>query len=239
MSDRARTTKWVLFCVYLSVGIILGVVAIFVSGPGGIGDPRLGVIAGVSAVLSFAATRFKKALGIPIVVLVLAAIVLVGLFLQGIRAFTGQTTIAAVRIVSAGNGSMRLELFPRDGEPVFLTMDGEYFAPIVKVVIFDDLLVFLGAKTWYRFEGMTSFGLVKDDSGYRFRQGSTDFYFHHPQGISEELWKLFEANEKRIPGVRTAQVEMDLKRPEAPVREFATYNIIVRNDGGVEIVPGS
>ncbi len=237
--ERARTAKWVLFCVYLSIGIILGVAAIFVSGPGGIGDPRLGVIAGVAAALSFAATRFKKALGIPVIVLVVALAVILGLFLQSIRAFTGQTTIAAVRIISAGSGSMRLELLPRDGEPVLLNMEGDYFAPIVKVIIFDDLLVFLGARTWYRFEGMTSFKLVKDDTGYRFRQGSTDFYFHHPQGISEELWKLFEANEKRIPGVKTTQVEMDLKRPETQVREFATYDIIVRNNGGVEIVPRS
>jgi hypothetical protein len=236
---RSRTAKWTLFCVLLSIGVVFGVVAVFVSGPGGIGDPRLGMIAGVAAVLSFAAMRFKKALGIPIAVMVLAAAVLLGLFLQSIRAFTGQTTIAAVRIMSVGTDSMRLEVLPRDSEPVLLTMEGQYFAPIVKVIIFDDLLVFLGAKTWYRFEGMTSFKLVKDDAGYRFRQGSTDFYFHHPQGVSEELWKLFEANEKRIPGVQTAQVEMDLKRPEAQAREFAAYDIIVRNNGGVEIVPRS
>ncbi len=237
--ERARTVKWVLFCVFLSIGIMLAVAAIFVAGPGGIADPRLGAVAGAMAILSFLATRFGKSMGIPILVLVIAAAVLLGLFLQSIRAFTGETTIAAVRVLSAGNGSMRLELLPRDGEPVLLTMEGEYFAPIVKVVIFDDLLVFLRAKTWYRFEGMTSFKLVKDDSGYRFRQGSTDFYFPHPRGISEDLWKLFEENEKRIPGVKTAQVEMDLKKPDSTVREFATYDIRVRNNGGVEVVPRS
>jgi hypothetical protein len=237
--ERARTAKWAMFCIYLSLGIILGVVAVFVSGPGGIADPRLGVIAAVMAALAFCATRFKKALGIPIVVLVVACVVLVGLFLQSIKAFTGETTIAAVRVISADNATMRLELIPRDSEPVLLTMEGDYFAPIVKVVIFNDLLVFLGAKTWYRFEGMTSFKLVKEDGGYRFRQGSTDFYFHHPPGITEDLWRLFEANEKRIPGVKTVQVEMDLKKPDTQVREFATYNIVVRNNGGVEVTPRS
>jgi len=238
-AERARTRKWVLFCVYLSVGIILGLVAVFVAGPVGIRDPRLGALAGVCAAVSFAATRFKKALGIPILALIAAAVVLTGLFLQSIRAFTGETTIAVVRVISADNDSMRLELLPRDGEPVLLSMEGEYFAPIVKVIIFDDLLVFLGAKTWYRFEGMTSFKLVKDDSGYRFRQGSTDFSFHRPIGISETLWRFFEANERWIPGVKTAQVEMDLKRPQAQAREFGAYNIVVRNNGGVEVVPRS
>jgi hypothetical protein len=128
---------------------------------------------------------------------------------------------------------------PKEGQPVLLSMEGQYFAPIVKVVIFDDLLVFLGAKTWYRFEGMTSFKLVKEGDSYRFRQGSTDFYFPRPAGISETLWSLFEKNEDRIPGVKTVQVEMDLKRADAQAREFATYAIVVRNNGGVEIVPRS
>ncbi|HVP19832.1 MAG TPA: hypothetical protein VMU36_12645 [Spirochaetia bacterium] len=237
--ERERTRKWILFCVYLSLGIGLGAVAVFVAGSAGIADPRLGVIAAVAAVLSFCATRFKKAMGIPILVLVIACAVLLGFFLQSIRAFTGETTIAEVRVISADGDSMRLELIPSDAEPVLLTMEGEYFAPIVKVVIFDDLLVFLGAKTWYRFEGMTSFKLVKDDAGFRFRQGSTDFYFRRPAGISEDLWRLFEANEKRIPGVKTAQVDMNLKKPQVQAREFAAYDIIVRNNGGVEIVPRS
>jgi len=237
--ERARTVKWILFCLFLSVGITLAVVAIFVSGPRGIADTKLGLVAGVAAGVSFFATRFKKAVGIPILALALACVALVGLFLQSIRAFTGETTIAAIRTLGAGNGSLQLELIPRDGEPVLLNMEGDYFAPIVKVVIFDDLLVFLGAKTWYRFEGMTSFKLVKQDNEYRFRQGSTDFYFRHPPGLSEDLWRLFEANEKRIPGVKTVQVEMDLKKPDVQIREFATYDVVVRNNGGVEIVPRS
>jgi nitrate reductase NapE component len=237
--ERANTVKWILFCIFLSVGIILAMIAVFVSGPVGIVDWRLRLIAGVAAALSFCATRFKKALGIPILVLLLACMACIGLFLQSIHAFTGETTIATVRIISANDESMRLELIPRDGEPVLLNLEGDYFAPIVKVVIFDDLLVFLGAKTWYRFDGVTSFKLVKEDGEYRFRQGSTDFYFHQPPGISEVLWRLFEANEKRIPGIRTVQVEMDLKKPNTQVREFATYDVVVRNNGGVEIVPRS
>lgn len=237
--DRARTRKWIVFCVSLSLGIGLGATAVFVAGPGGITDPRLGVIAGVATAVGFAATRFKKAMGLPILVLLIACGTLVCLFLQSVRAFTGETIIAEVKVISADGGAMRLELVPREGEPVLLTMEGEYFAPIVRVVIFDDLLVFLGAKTWYRFEGMTSFKLVKDDTGFRFRQGSTDYYFRRPAGISEELWRLFETNEKWIPGVKTAQVEMDLKKPQTQAREFAAYDIIVRNNGGVEVVPRS
>jgi hypothetical protein len=107
-------------------------------------------------------------------------------------------------------------------------MKGTSFSPIVKVVIFSDLLVFLGAHTWYRFEGMTSFD-------QNLRQQDTDFRFARPLGISERLWKLFEENETRIPGVKTAQIELIVKR----AKEFAVYGIMVQNDGGVQIVQKS
>ncbi len=237
--SRARARKWTLFCIYLSIGILLALAAVFTADSGGAPDQRLLVIGGAAAAVFFVALRFRKAVGIPVLVLLAVAGVTVSLFLRSITAFTGETEIAAVRVLSSNRDSMRLELIPKAEQPVLLTMEGEYFAPIVKVVIFDDLLVFLGAKTWYRFEGMTSFKLVKEGDGYGFRQGSTDFYFPTPTGISETVWSFFEKHETRIPGVKTVQVEMDLKRADSQAREFATYGIVVRNNGGVEIVPRS
>jgi hypothetical protein len=131
-------------------------------------------------------------------------------------------------VISLDPGRMKLELQPAGGVPVLLNMEGRYFAPIVKLVIFDDLYVFLGAKSWYRFVGMTSF----DEN---LRQGNTDYRFPQPAGISESLWTFFENNESWIPGVKTAQIEMDMKR----AKEFASYGIRIQNDGGVEIVTRS
>ena len=109
-----------------------------------------------------------------------------------------------------------------------LSLKGDYFAPIVKVVIFDDLLVFLGAKTWYRFEGITSFDT-------NLRQQDTDYRFANPPGLSETMWSFFEANEARIPGVKTAQIEMTMKR----AKDLSSFDVRVQNDGGVEVVPSS
>jgi hypothetical protein len=225
---RARTRKWVVTCVYLSIAVVIGLVAVFVPGPDKMNDVRLAWAAAVAAVLAFCALRFKRALGIPVVVLLVAAVLVLGLFLQSIHAFTGETEIATVRVISAETAGMRLELLPRGSDPVLLTMEGQYFAPIVKVVVFNDLLVFLGGKTWYRFEGMTSFN-------QNLRQGNTDFRFPRPSGMSEKLWAFFEANETRIPGVKTVQIELVMKK----ALEFATYEIMVQNDGGVEIVAKS
>jgi hypothetical protein len=222
---RAATIKWVLACVYLSAAVIVGLIAVFVPGPSRIIDPRLAWVGGVAAVAAFLAVRFKRAMGVPVMVLLIALAATLALFLQSVHAFTGETEIASLRAISVDSSSMRLELVPRGAEPVLLTMRGTYFSPIVKVVIFSDLLVFLGARTWYRFEGMTSFD-------QNLRQQDTDFHFARPGGISERLWRVFEKYDTRIPGVKTAQIDLVVKR----AKEFATYGIRVQNDGGVEVV---
>jgi hypothetical protein len=226
--EHAATRKWILACAYLSVAVIVGLLAVFVPGPSRILDPRLAWVGGIAAAAAFVALRFKKAMGVPVVVLLIALAVAFGLFLQSIHAFTGETEIASIRAISVDSASMRLELVSRGSQPVLLTMKGTFFSPIVKVVIFSDLLVFLGAHTWYRFDGMTSF----DEN---LRQQDTDFRFARPIGISERLWKLFEEYETRIPGVKTAQIELIVKK----AKEFATYGIMVKNDGGVEVVQKS
>jgi hypothetical protein len=223
--ERARTRKWIWVCVYLSLAIAFLLLAVFIPGPAKIRDIGLLYVGGAAFVVAFVAVRFKKAIGIPVILLALVAVILLGLFLQSVRAFTGETEIAVVRVISVEAGRMKLELQPAAGMPVQLNMEGRYFAPIVKVVIFDDLYVFLGAKSWYRFVGMTSF----DEN---MRQGNTDYRFPQPAGISENLWAFFENNESWIPGVKTVQVEMDQKR----AKEFASYGIRIQNDGGVEIV---
>jgi len=224
--ERAHTVKWVLFCLWLSVAVVLGLLAVFVPGSERILDPRLAWVAGVAMVVSFGVLRFKKALGIAVVVLLVAVGVVGWAFLQSIHAFTGETEIASVRVIDVGSSDMRLEVVPRGAMPVLLTMKGTYFAPIVKVVIFDDLLVFLGAKTWYRFEGITSFD-------QNMRQQSTDYRMPVPVGISDAVWTFFERNEAHVPGVKTTQIEMTLKRAQA----FESFRVMVENDGGVEIVP--
>jgi hypothetical protein len=234
--ERERARRWVVVCMLLSLAVILGLAAVFLPGPSRIADTRLAWACGAAAVVSFAAFRFRKALGIPVLVLLLAFAVSLGLFLRSIRAFTGETVIATVRVIGtstvtggvSGSSTMNLELVPRGMEPVVLSMKGDYFAPVVKVVIFDDLLVFLGAKTWYRFEGMTSFDT-------NLRQQDTDYRFDRAPGISDRIWSFFEANETSIPGVKTAQVEMTAKR----AKDLSSFEVRVQNDGGVEVVPTS
>jgi hypothetical protein len=131
---------------------------------------------------------------------------------------------------------MKLEILPDQGESVVAWLKGSYFAPIVKVVIFDDYVVFLGAKTWYRFEGVTSFEMERTETGMEVRQQDTDYYFPSPVGITAKLWDLYERYDSRIPGVKTVQIEMDLKRVRDKPRELSVYSLLIQNDGGLQIV---
>jgi hypothetical protein len=96
----------------------------------------------------------------------------------------------------------------------------------------------LGAKTWYRFEGVTSFEMERTDAGVEIRQQDTSYYFPSPAGVTAKLWDLYERYDSRIPGVRTVQVEMDLKRVQDKPRgrELSLYSLRIQNDGGLQII---
>jgi hypothetical protein len=236
---RAWTRKWVVCCVWLSLAVLAAVGAVLVPGSDRLArrvdgtvrlvEPLLPWVALAGFALAFLATRFRKAFGVPALALLLVAVVALGLFFQSVRAFTGETEIATVKAITVADGRMRLEVQPEGRPPEMVDLDGDQFAPVVKAVIFDDLWVFLGARTWYRFVGLASF----TSRGGMPVQSATAWSLARPTGISESLWTWFEANEERIPGVKTAQTELVLKR----ARSLGTWSIRVQNDGGVEVVP--
>jgi hypothetical protein len=227
--ERARTAKWLFFSFFLSLAIVLALGAVFVPGPQKFKEVRLLYFYLASTALFFLAFRFRKSAGLTVVLLGVALAFVLAMFLRSLAAFTGETEIGRVRVLSARDDRMKLEIMATHGSPVILPMDGTYFAPVVKVVIFDDLWVFLGARTWYRFEGFSSFSQQKGDPIPR---QETNYSFPQPQGIPERLWQMYERNEGRIPGVKSIQVEMDLKR----ARELASYSLRIQNDGGLQIV---
>jgi hypothetical protein len=226
------------FTLYLCLAVVAALGAVFVPGPEQILDPGLLYLFAGSTVFFFLVFRFKKTIGLLAVLLAIALAGTLMLFMQSLNAFTGETEIAQVRVLDAQAGRMKLEIVPAEGDGVITWLDGSYFAPVVKVVIFDDYVVFMGAKTWYRFEGITSFEMERTDSGLEVRQQDTDYYFPSPSGITATLWDLYERYDSRIPGVRSVQVEMDLKRvrDKPRGRELSVYSLRIQNDGGLQII---
>jgi hypothetical protein len=230
--EKARTAKWTFFSLYLSLALVAALGALLVPGSAWIRNPVLLYFFFGATAFFFLAFRFKKSAGSVAVLLLVALAVTLLLFFRSLTAFTGETEIGRVRVLAARGERMTVELLAGRREPVIASLEGAYFAPVVKVVIFDDAFVFLGAKSWYRFEALTSFARVTTNGTTTFRQQSEVVVLEEPLGISESLWELFERYDNRIPGVRTAQVEMDLKK----ARELTTYSLRIQNDGGLQIL---
>jgi hypothetical protein len=231
-AERAKTTKWTFFTLYLCLAVVAALGAVFAPGPEKILDLGLLYLFFGSTVLFFLVFHFKKTFGLVAVILAIALAGTLLAFLQSLNAFTGETEIGQVRALEVQDNRMKLEILPGKGESVITWLEGTYFAPVVKVVIFDDYVVFLGTKTWYRFEGISSFGVERTESGAKIRQQDSDYYFTAPSGITAKLWEVYERYDSRIPGVRTVQIEMDLKR----ARELSVYSLRVQNDGGLQII---
>lgn len=227
--ERSRTLKWVFFSLHLSLAVIFALCALLIPGAAAFGRPPQLLFYLVSTGLFFLAFRFRRSFGVVFFLLLLALATTLFLFVQSLNAFTGETEIARVRILDIDDNTrppvMTLELNAAGKEPRVLRLKGSYFAPIVRVIIFEDYLVFLGRRSWYRFEGLTSF----DND---FRQQDTELIFSHSFGMSKRLWEVYERYETKIPAVKSVQVEMDLKR----AREFFTYALMLQNDGGLQIL---
>jgi hypothetical protein len=232
LAERARTLKWVFFSLTVSLALLFALCAVFIPGPAGFGRPPQLFFHLAASGIFFLAFRFRKSFGIVILILLLAFAVTLFLFVQSLTAFTGETEIARVRVLGlggeggeGGEPAMTLELTSAEAEPRVLRLGGVYFAPVVRVIIFEDYMVFLGRRSWYRFEGLTSF----DED---FRQQDIELFSSHSFGISKRLWDFYELHETRIPAVKSVQVEMDLKK----VREFYSYSLMLQNDGGLQIL---
>jgi hypothetical protein len=152
------------------------------------------------------------------------------LFFQAITAYTGETEIAKLKVLSLKENQMKLELsMPGNPRSELVNLEGEYFAPVAKIVIFDDFLVFFGARTYYRFLGLSSFKTAKTGE---IPVQAAIYNFSRPSGLSETVFSFFEQNEKSIPGVKSVQMDMNLKK----AKELDTYRVMLQNDGGVEVI---
>jgi hypothetical protein len=205
--------------------------AVFVPGVGRFLQDPMGLLLFylIASGIFFLALRFKKLFGIPFAVLFILLVIAVFLFLQAVVAFTGETEIARVKVDTIRNNIIKYELMPAVGEPETVVTEGVNFAPQVELIIFNDFFVFLGAKTWYRFDAMLSYNPAKSSA--------TEVSFNRhplsrPQGLSEDVFAFFMQHRDAIPGIKTiqGQITYPLK-----VTQGRTYSITVQNDGGVEV----
>ena len=159
--------------------------------------------------LALLATRFRKAAASRSSVLALVAVVALGLFFQSVRAFTGETEIATVKALAVADGRMRLEV-QTDGRPSeMVDLDGDQFAPMVEGASSSTTC---GCSSARRAGTGSSASYRSRPCDWPRRPDPTMWALARPTGITEALWTWFEQNEDRIPGVKTVQTELTLKR---------------------------
>lgn len=225
-NEKLKTRKWVIVCSCFSLCIISAICTLLLPGSKELADIKYLFLFLFFAGISFIGLRFKKAFGIPVLFLFIFCFFIILLFFQSLTSFTGETEIAKVSMLSVQKNFMTMDLVFPDNRSEILELKGSSFAPVVKVIIFDDLLVFFGIKTWYRFVGIGTFekenekGIQPFADSYEFKRGP---------GISRAIYRFFEEYEERIPGIKSVQTEVSKKT----AKEFSTYSILVQNDGGV------
>ncbi len=234
--ERDRRRRWTWVSLFLSAAILSLLGAAIFPDPAEVLDRRLIYFFLGLFFVSFLGFRFRKAIGLPILLLLSILFLSVLLLLQSFTAFTGETGIGTVGVLSVSGGVMDLEVSLPEPSPdedrFFVSLQGQYFAPVVELVMFDDILVFLGGRTLYRMVGISGFEAVREGAQVSYRQSDQGFRFPDPPGISARLYQLFERYGDRIPGVRSVQVDLDLKL----ARSLRTYSLRLQSDGGVQVV---
>lgn len=230
--ETARAVKWSLFSIYISLAIVSALCGTFIPGPSKIINVNLLYFFLVLSAVFFLSLRFKKTIGLLTLVILVIGAGSVFLFVHSLHAFTGETKIADIRVLDLGKNAMKIEIIESPTDTEIVQLKGDYFAPIVKEVIFDDYFVFLGVKTWYRFIGVAGFSFVKDNGVMTLKQTDRGFYFRRPEGISESLYGYFEKYEDSIPGIKTVQVDITAKKAV----NLKVYSLFIQNDGGLQIV---
>ncbi|MBN2440907.1 MAG: hypothetical protein JXJ04_06165 [Spirochaetales bacterium] len=224
--EKAKNRKWIEVCICFSFSILFAICSIIVPGARELVNINYLYVYLILAVISFLGFRFKKTCGIPFLFLTILCFILFLLFFQALTSFTGETEIAQLHVFRVKDNSTTMELILPDGSDNVLEMKGVYFAPVVKIIILDDLLVFFGGKTWYRFVGIITYPEEKESE---ILIPADKFELPAPPGIPFGLYKFVETYEHYIPGIKSAQQEVVQKKAV----KMTSYSIKVQNDGGV------
>ena len=224
--EKIKNRKWIIVSVFFSFTILSAMCALFIPGSKGLLDINVLFIYIFFIAIFFLGFRFKKAAGIPLLFLFIFCFLIIVLFFQTLTSFTGETEIAKLHVLKVKENEINMELVLPDNRYKMLKIKGEYFAPVVKVIIFEDFLVFFGAKTWYRFTGIMTFPKENESE---ILMPMESFNLEKEYGISRNIYQFIEEYEEFIPGIKSVQREVVQKK----AKKLTSYSIRVQNDGGV------
>ena len=182
---RAAALKYPLFSIYLSMALLLGAAGLIFSGSVRFLTPRSLYFFLCVAGASFAAVRFKRAVGAPLFFIVLGWFVYMQLMLTGWSCYSGTEEIARLRVLDRGEERIVISMDWGDDTDIFET-DGPVPEVEIMLLEIDSPYVLHGGKYYYRFpadEGRHTKRLASVMPGIRYRR--------HTASIDEEI-ELFQ-----------------------------------------------
>ncbi|MBN2350925.1 MAG: hypothetical protein JXD23_00030 [Spirochaetales bacterium] len=226
--ERARERKGFSAALAVALCVIFVLCAVFIPGAERLKDAKVLLFALIVTAVFFIAFRFRKAAGLPLLLLAGAAAVALVLFFRAVTAFTGETEIARLDVGEVKNGSMKFDFILPGRKAEALDMPGTLLGAEVKEIVFHDVFVFFGAKTAYRFVGLKS---AEVKPGSEMTQEMRAYELKRPPGISEALYRFVEDNPWVLPGTKTVQRQITYVK----AKPDTDYSVRIQNDGGVQI----
>ena len=148
--ERAKTVKWVLFCIYLSAAVLFALIGLLVSGPEFfLTLPVLYYFLGITGI-SLLGSRFKKNVGI---VVLMALLIFSFMFLSYLSFWDckggPREQIVQLRMLTPDSSSHRLVLYDDGGKSYFYPLDSKTVAAKIETISISPFYLF-GTK-WQLF----------------------------------------------------------------------------------------
>ncbi len=230
---RASQLTRVLF--YLTGAVACVPAAVFIPDAEAILDPLLPRFFLGAAAGGFVCERFPRAIGLPSLFLGTLTVVLGFGVLRAYEPVYGQATIAEIRVLSAQEGTIRLELFAEDelrnGPTLGLgvvELEGSAVAPVVSRLRLHPGWFVFGRRLGYRIEGINSY----ESEAAEVRQPVDRARVAPPEGRDAFTLRILDAIEPRLPGVERSEVSA----PPREVRSLARYTVLLDETVGEPIL---
>lgn len=212
-----RTRKWTLVYILASLSIGTAVVGLFVAGWESFLSKNM-IWYGVSSfMVAGLACRFKKAVGIGVVCLVIAYIVYFGFITYRFKCGGESARIAWYRVLEQREGGrFRVEAY--DGEETrIIEVSGTELTPVITVLTINRGYILYGGKTLFLLNG-----LYKNEQSYL--QDDSLSNFHADSGLLNRA--RIERFARRLPGIEYKLLSVPPFSP--PI--FQRYSVILDSD---------
>lgn len=210
--DRARSIKWALVCIYLTVTVGFAMLGIFVPGPEKIVDIRLLFFFIGATVFSFLGFRFKRLFGIVFAISLIIAFFLLYGFLGYWKCIPNNGVIGEFRAIREKDSAIEFVTY-FDQTPSFLTVEGKRVNVAALSLEIEEYYLLGTGSTFYQLYEITGTTEERPPGGMAPHE-ETGTIVPSYSSLQENKWYTFLSNFLlRLPGIAAQWIESEYFRP--------------------------